>query len=125
LTDELEFLTQSADEDRSGLEYRLQALVLEISDCVTTRLQQQGISQAELARRLGVSRPMITKLLTGDSNFQLRTLLRLAEALEMELQVSLVERSAADPNEATSLPAVTQHGCRRNRGAESAVAAVR
>jgi ribosome-binding protein aMBF1 (putative translation factor) len=78
LTDELEFLTQSADGDRSGAEYRLQALVLEISDRVTTRLQKQGISQAELARRLGVSRPMITKLLTGDSNFQLRTLLRLA-----------------------------------------------
>lgn len=107
------------------MEYRLQALVLEISDCVTSRLQLQGISQAELARRLGVSRPMITKLLTGDSNFQLRTLLRLAEALEMELKVSLVERSAATPDERTPSPAMTPRGRRRNHGAGSAVAAIR
>lgn len=86
----LDFLTEVADEDRSSIDYRLQAQVLEIADRVHARLEQLGISQADLARRMEVSRPMISKLLTGDSNFQLRTLLRLAEALDMELMVDFV-----------------------------------
>lgn len=90
MTDVLDFLSEAADEDRSSLEYRLQTVVLEISERVHGRIDQIGISQAEVARRMGVSRPMITKLLTGDSNFQLRTLLRLADALHMELMVDLV-----------------------------------
>ena len=90
MDDALGFLTEVADEDRSSVAYRQQALVLEIADRVHSRIQQLGISQAELARRMGVSRPMVTKLLTGDSNFQLKTLLRLADALDMELTVDFV-----------------------------------
>jgi len=90
LTDALDFLTEAAEEDRSSIEYRLQTLVLELSERVHGRIEQIGISQAEVARRMGVSRPMITKLLTGDSNFQLRTLLRLADALDMDLMVDFV-----------------------------------
>jgi transcriptional regulator with XRE-family HTH domain len=90
LTDVLDFLAEAADEDRSSVEYRLQAHVLDVSERVHARIRQLGISQAEVARRMGVSRPMITKLLTGDSNFQLRTLLRLADALDMDLMVDLV-----------------------------------
>ena len=86
----LGFLTEVAEEDRSSVAYRQQALVLEIADRVHARIDQLGISQAELARRMGVSRPMVTKLLTGDSNFQLKTLLRLADALDMELMVDFV-----------------------------------
>lgn len=90
MNDDLARLSEAADESRSGIEYRLQMAVLELSERVHVRLKQLGITQAELARRMSVSRPMITKLLTGDSNFQLRTLMRLAEALNMELVVDLV-----------------------------------
>lgn len=97
MTDILGFLTESADEDRSSIEYRQQAIVLELSERVLDRLEHLGISQAELARRLGVSRPMITKLLTGDSNFQIRTLLRLADALKMDLAIDLIPQGFSLP----------------------------
>jgi len=89
LSDSLDLLTRVADEDRKSVEYRLHTLVLEIGGRVHARLAQLHINQAELARRMQVSRPMVTKLLTGESNFQLRTLLRLADALDMELTVDL------------------------------------
>ena len=79
------------------VEYRQQALVLEIAERVHARLQQLGISQAELARRMGVSRPMVTKLLAGDRNFQLKTLLHLGDALDMELKVEFVPGLVALP----------------------------
>lgn len=97
MTDDLDFLTETADEDRSSVEYRQQALVLELSERVLSRIEQLGISQAELARRMGVSRPMITKLLTGDSNFQLKTLLRLSDALEMDFIADFIPKGFALP----------------------------
>ena len=97
MTDDLDFLTETADEDRSSVEYRQQALVLELSGRVLSRIGDLGISQAELARRMGVSRPMITKLLTGDSNFQLKTLLRLSDALEMDFVADFVPKGFALP----------------------------
>src|SRR5688572_27903249 len=44
-----------------------------------------GISKRELARRMNVSAPYITKMLSGDENFTLETLLKAAEALHCEL----------------------------------------
>lgn len=42
---------------------------------------RDGISRADLARRLGVSRARITRMLDADSNLQLATVERVAEAL--------------------------------------------
>lgn len=95
MTSDLDFLTASVGDDRSDVAYRQQALVLELSERVLDRISQLGISQAELARRMRVSRPMITKLLTGDSNFQLKTLLRLADALEMDFIADFVPKGFA------------------------------
>ena len=93
--DDLDLLTASAYESRCGVEYRQQALVLRLSERILSRISELGISQADLARRMGVSRPMITRLLTGDSNFQLRTLLQLADALEMDFIADFAPRGFA------------------------------
>lgn len=42
---------------------------------------RDGVSRADLARRLGVSRARITRMLDADSNLQLATVERVAEAL--------------------------------------------
>ena len=110
----LDFLTAVAAEDRASVAYRQQALVLEIADRVHTRIQELDISRAVLARRMRVSRPMITKLLTGDSNFQLKTLIRLADALDMELMLNFVPEGFRLPlfyidRGVSSMGAYTQH----------------
>jgi transcriptional regulator with XRE-family HTH domain len=51
------------------------------------------ISEAELARRLGVSRAYVTQLLGGKPNMTLATLAKIAIALDCEVQTTL--RSAA------------------------------
>jgi len=42
------------------------------------------MSQTELARRMNVSRPYITKVLHQDVNFSFRTAAKLANALKMD-----------------------------------------
>ena len=47
-------------------------------------MRELGVSQSELAARMKVSRPYITKVLRQDVNFSFRTAAKLANALKMD-----------------------------------------
>ncbi len=51
---------------------------------ILRRMKELGMSQTELARRMKVSRPYITKVLRQDVNFSFRTAAKLANALKMD-----------------------------------------
>ena len=51
---------------------------------ILQRMKELGVSQTELARRMKVSRPYITKVLNQDVNFSFRTAAKLASALKMD-----------------------------------------
>ena len=57
-------------------------------------MKKLGLNQTELARRMKVSRPYITKLLEGDVNISFATAMKLARALEMDFLPELKERKS-------------------------------
>ena len=59
---------------------------------ILRRMKQLGVSQTELARRMNVSRPYVTKVLSRDVNFSFRTAAKLANALKMDFFPELKER---------------------------------
>jgi transcriptional regulator with XRE-family HTH domain len=55
--------------------------------------KRRGLSQAALARRSGVSQPMIAQIESGKlNNLTLKTLARTARALDANLKIDLVPR---------------------------------
>jgi DNA-binding XRE family transcriptional regulator len=61
---------------------------LRVVDTLIKLREKQGLTQLELARRIGVSQPFIANIESGESrNFSLETLIRLAIALGSELEV--------------------------------------
>jgi transcriptional regulator with XRE-family HTH domain len=58
------------------------------------RLEEQGVSRAELARRLGTSKAYVTKVLSADANFTLATMTRLAAAVGGEVHIRISDRQA-------------------------------
>ena len=60
-------------------------------------MKQLGISQSELAKRMHVSRPYISKVLRQDVNFSFRTAAKLANALKMDFFPDLREREKPSP----------------------------
>ena len=56
---------------------------------ILRRMKQLGVSQTELAKRMKVSRPYITKVLRQDVNFSFRTAAKLARALQMDFAPEL------------------------------------
>ena len=67
---------------------------------ILLRMKELGVSQTDLARRMKVSRPYITKVLHQDVNFSFRTAAKLANALKMDFFPELrpyPEETAAQP----------------------------
>jgi DNA-binding XRE family transcriptional regulator len=80
---------QLADPElRARVDELLAAMTLE-QDLVALR-ERRGLTQVQLARRAGVSQPMIAKLESGNmKNYELKTLVRVATALGAEVKVTL------------------------------------
>ena len=65
---------------------------------ILRRMKEMGVSQTELAKRMKVSRPYVTKVLHRDVNFSFKTAARLADALKMDFFPEL------RPKEGSSVP---------------------
>lgn len=73
-------------------------LIEEAGELVAVTMQREGVSKAELARRIGTSKAHITQLLAGSRNMTLRTLADLMHA--MHERVLLASTSSADVHRA-------------------------
>ena len=67
--------------------YQAEELILGITEAITARMEEQGLTRAALAKRLNVSPAQVSKLLNADStNFTIKTLARIAAALNVRLE---------------------------------------
>ena len=64
---------------------------------ILRRMKELGVSQSELAARMKVSRPYITKVLRQDVNFSFRTAAKLANALKMDFFPDLRPQESPSP----------------------------
>ena len=59
---------------------------------VSGRLQHLGISQVELAKRLGVTKSYVTKALKDGRSLSLKTMIQIADALGLTLTVRFARK---------------------------------
>ena len=79
--------------------YVAEFLSMHIANEVDSMMVWNGVTKAELARRLSVSRAYVTQLLGGKPNMTLTTLAKIAIALDCEVQMTLrptAQRNADD-----------------------------
>lgn len=115
------------DEAEKRTEFWEEDAIIGFTEDVCLAMEQAGVSRAELARRLGTSQAYVTKVLRGNANFTIKTMVRLAAALDSELRVHFAPRRShpyrldqrlTDPRLATSLSApATTHAASTARGA--------
>jgi len=70
-------------------EYWEEGAIIDFTEALYSAMAQQGVTRSELARRLGSSQAYITRVLSGNANFTLKTMSKLAFALGMQLDVGL------------------------------------
>jgi len=74
-------------------EFVFAGLQLEAVHEVNKAMEQEGITQAELAKRLGCSRQNVHRMLTDEANFKLEMLAKLAVALGRDVALRLLRKS--------------------------------
>jgi len=68
-------------------DFRLETIILDLTEQISERMKEKGMTRAKLADVLGVTPAAVTKLLNGNPNFTLKTLLKMADVLELEFNV--------------------------------------
>lgn len=71
-------------------EYWTQRAIVQFTEELARRMEEKGVTRAELAAAAGVSQPYITKVLKGNVNFTLATMTKLAMAVGAGVRVQLV-----------------------------------
>jgi transcriptional regulator with XRE-family HTH domain len=110
-------------------EFWAEGAILEFTEALWARMEQEGVSRAELARRLGTSKAYVTKVLGGNANFTLHSLAKLALAVGGKIRVGIepIAPVARKPRPSKVAPAGAkapgEEAERRNRRAKSRRAA--
>lgn len=73
--------------------YDKEVVRAEISDQIHALMERQKVKPSDLARRLGKSRAYITKVLQGNANFTIDSLVQIARALGCKYTPVLVPRN--------------------------------
>jgi transcriptional regulator with XRE-family HTH domain len=80
---------------KDNFDFRLETFILDLTERICDRMKHKGINRTQLADLLGVSPPAVTKILNGNSNFTLKTLLSLSDALGQNLEISFIDKELA------------------------------
>ena len=86
------------DQARGRDTYWVASLILDFTEGLHKMMEANGVSRSELARRLGVSPVYITKVLRGNVNFTLDSMVRLARAAEGEVSLLVAPKAQKKRN---------------------------
>jgi transcriptional regulator with XRE-family HTH domain len=85
-------------------EFVLLGLCSEVVEQVEEALRTEGLSRAQLARRMKTSRANVSKLLNEAENFQMETIAKLAVALDRDIALRLIRKTEKVTVEPVRLP---------------------
>ena len=89
-----EWFKEKLESLKDDFEFRLETLILDLTEKICARMKQKEINRTRLSELLNVSPPAVSKILNGNSNFTLRTLLSLSDALGLDLKIDFVEKNS-------------------------------
>lgn len=94
MSDLVNQLDELIGEGAGRLEHAHELAMSAFTNSVARRMAEQGISQADLARRLGISRARVSHLLRHKSSPTLRTMVEVANALGCDIVPAVAPREA-------------------------------
>jgi transcriptional regulator with XRE-family HTH domain len=86
-------------------DYWAEGLKLDFAEEVCRLMEEQKVSRAELARRLGTSPTYVTKILHWTANLTLTSMSKIALAFGSRVHLSLAPKNAPSGRRAAAVPA--------------------
>ena len=104
--EEIGFLDESVSGYQNDAEFIAETMALRFAEEVARKIEARGISRAQLARNMGVSRAYITRILDAPPNLTLQSIAKIALALDMKPELRLSDDGRGEGNLDT-MPAPT------------------
>jgi transcriptional regulator with XRE-family HTH domain len=76
-------------EFKGSVDYETEKVILTLTERIVEIMDETGVSRAEMARRLGVSKAFVTKLLNGNPNLTIKSMVSIAIALGCEIDIDI------------------------------------
>lgn len=102
----LDRIRRELEEAGQDPDVAFEELILDVNEQIVARMRAEGLRRTDVAARLGVSRAFVTRLLDGPGNVTLRTLVRVANALDVDIDLRLRPRRVDGRRQATVRPAM-------------------
>lgn len=83
-----------AEKYKDDPDFIFEGAILDFTEAVCEKMEKDGVSRAQLAERLAKTRAFVTRTLNGQPNLTLRTMVRIAHALNSELSIHLTTKDA-------------------------------
>lgn len=83
------WFTEKLDRFTDDHEFLVEETVLDFTEKMVAKMQELKVSRAELAKRLDVSKSFITKLLNGNPNMTIKTMVAIAAVLDCRLDLHI------------------------------------
>lgn len=110
LRDQISALLEEFDKNPDDV---LDDVLLDVTEQIAVAMEEKGVTRKELAARMGVKPPVITRLLNGPENTTLRTLLRVAFALDIIIDIELGKPDATKARRAARAAQQAENGERK------------
>jgi transcriptional regulator with XRE-family HTH domain len=77
------------EEAKTHIEFWLQGAIVDFTEEVVRRMGEEGVTRAKLAEKINVNPAYITKILRGNTNFTLETMVKVSRALNSRVRIHL------------------------------------
>lgn len=90
-----EWLAEQIAKYQDDPEFITYGILDDVTDVLCGEMEARGISRAELARKMGVSRAYVTRFLNTPLNTRVETIVRFAQAVGLDVKVELVDKASS------------------------------
>lgn len=77
------------DEFQGDPDYEFAKVAIDVGEQIVARMGEREMTQADLAREMGVSRARVSQILRGNDNLTLKSIVAVAIALESRVDLQL------------------------------------
>jgi transcriptional regulator with XRE-family HTH domain len=85
--------------------YEIERLLIGINEEIVAQMENKGVTRTELARRLGVDKSYVTRMLNGMPNMTLKTLVSVASALDCRVSMPSFSKLTTAGSDHLDVPA--------------------
>ena len=86
------WFTDKLDNFADDPEYLTEEAILDFTEKLVAKMQELKVSRTELAKRLDVSKAFVTKLLNGNPNMTIKTMVSISNVLGCKLNLDIYSK---------------------------------